>query len=276
MGLKDTLFGTPTRTVLTIGGAAALIALIVKRKEVGGAVESAGESIMTAVTSAQLAGTRLLMPKGTEYLADLAFELAPKYDVSPFIVLGIVFAESDFGRALKPAGPGGTGDFIPRSPSRCVKVDAAGKCVKTLGNLVSELSFPVKTNASGQLVPTDRGWGHGLFQIDLGSHYDFIATGQWADPRAAMEYALKLYSSYRSQIKKAVPSIGPIDLVRATIAAYNAGAGNVIKALKAGVPVGSLDRGAMRANGGTRVTYSEGYVGKILDKGSALTPQNVA
>lgn len=274
MALKDTLFGTPTRTALTIGGAAAIMLLIFKRKAVTETVteaaSAAGEAAMVVATEAQLAATKLLMPSGTEYLADLAFELAPKYDVSPYTILGIAYAESDFGRALKPKGAGGTGDFIPRSPSRCVKVDNAGKCVKTLQQMVGEVGFPVTTNSKGQLVPTSRGWGHGIFQIDLMFHYPFIATGQWSDARAAMEYALKLYSSNRAQIKKAVPSIGRIDLVRATLAAYNAGAGAVIKALKAGVPASQLDQGS------TRVTYSAGYVGKILDKGSALTPQGVA
>jgi hypothetical protein len=238
--------------------------------------ETVGEAAETVVTSAQLAATKLLMPSGTEYIADLAFELGPKYGVSPFVILGITYAESNFGRALKPQGPGGTGDFIPRSPGRCVARNAKGSCTKTLKNLVDELGFPVAVNASGDLKPTERGWGHGLYQIDLMSHYPFIATGQWSDPRAAMEYALKLYSGNRDQIRKAVPSIGPLDLIRATIASYNAGAGAVIKALKAGVPADKLDKGASRANGGTRVTYSEGYVAKILDKGSALTPQNVA
>ena len=280
MALKDTFFGTPTRTLLTLGGAAALIALIVKRKPVGAAVseaaESTGEMIMSTVTGAQLAATKLLMPSGTEYIADLAFELAPKYDVSPYVILGITYAESDFGRALKPKGAAGTGDFIPRSPTRCIVKNSAGKCTKTLRQLVDELGFPVTTNADGKLVPTSRGWGHGLYQIDLMFHHPFIATGQWSDARAAMEYALKLYSDNRKYIKSKVPNIGPIDLVRATVASYNAGAGAVVNALRAGVAASQLDQGALRSDGGTRVTYSAGYVDKILNKGSALTPKNVA
>jgi len=275
MGLKDTLFGTKTRTLMTLGGAAVIITLIVKRKAVGEAASAAGEYIVDATTSAQLAATKLLMPKGTEYIADLAFELAPKYDVSPYTILGITYAESDFGRALKPQGAGGTGDFIPRSPNRCIVKNSAGKCTKNLRQLVDELGFPVTTNADGKLVPTSRGWGHGLYQIDLMFHHPFIATGKWSDARAAMEYALKLYSDNRKYIKSKVPNIGPIDLVRATIAAYNAGAGAVVNALRAGVSASDLDRGAARADGGTRVTYSVGYVSKIVDKGSSLTP-NVA
>lgn len=287
MTLKETFFGTRTRTFLTLGGVAALVVLVAKRKKVaavateaaetiGEAAEAAGAALSTAATSAQLAAVRLLMPKGTEYIADLAFEIGPKYGVSPYVILGITYSESNFGRALRPEGPGGTGDFIPRSPGRCVQVDAKGKCAKTLQQLVTELSFPIKTDSAGQLVPTTRGWGHGLYQIDLMFHHPFIATGKWADPRAAMDYAVKLFASYRDQIKKAVPSIGPLDLVRASVAAYNAGAGAVIKALKAGVPADKLDQGALRSKGGTRVTFHEGYVTKVLNKGSSMEPANVA
>lgn len=276
MGFKDTFFGTKTRTALTLGGLAALVVLVVNRKKLAKAAEAAGEAVSSVVTSAQLAAVKLLMPKGTEYIADLAFELGPKYDVSPYVILGITYSESNFGRALKPQGPGGTGDFIPRSPNRCAARNNAGKCSKTLKQLVDEIGFPVKTNADGDLVPTERGWGHGLYQIDLMSHAPFIATGDWADARKAMEYALKLYTGNRAQIQKAFPKLGPIDLVRATIASYNAGAGNVILALRAGVPADKLDTGALRSKGGTRVTFHEGYVSKVLNKGSSLTPKNVA
>lgn len=276
MGLKDTFFGTPTRTVLTLAGIGAVVVLIAKRKTVataaGEAASAAEEAIVGTFDAAQLAATKLLMPSGTEYIADLAFELAPQYNVSPYIILGITYAESNFGRALTPKGPGGTGDFIPRAAGRCVEKNSKGTCVKTLRQLVDSLGFPVNVNSSGELVPTSRGWGHGLYQIDLMSHHPFIATGKWADAREAMKYALDLYSKNREQIRKAVPSIGPLDLVRATIASYNAGAGAVIKALKAGVPASKLDQGAQRSKGGTRVTYSEGYVNKILDKGASLTP----
>jgi len=258
VGLRSTFFGSPVRTLLTLGGAAAVVTILARRKETR-------EAIMSAVKTAELNSVRLLMPKGTEYLADLAFELGPKYEVSPLVVLGITYAESNFGRALKPAGPAGTGDFIPRSASRCVERNAKGLCTKTLGQLVTEIGFPV-VESGGQLKPTTRGWGHGLYQIDLGSHWPFISTGQWADPRVAMEYMLKLYTGNRAAIRKAFPKIGPLDLLRATIASYNAGAGAVISALKKGVPANMLDKGA------AMVTYGEGYVEKIMDKAKGFEP----
>lgn len=258
MGLKSTLFGSPLRTVLTLGGSAAVLSILLRD-------ERTRAKIMSAVKAAELSSVRLLMPKGTEYIADLAFELGPKYDVSPLVVLGITYAESNFGRGLKPVGSGGTGDFIARGATRCVERNAKGVCTKTLAQLVAQIGFPV-TEAGGKLKPTTRGWGHGLYQIDLQSHWPFISTGKWADPREAMEYMLKLYTGNRAAIRRAFPNIGPLDLLRATIASYNAGAGAVISALRKGVPANMLDKGA------GMVTYGEGYVEKIMDKAKGFEP----
>lgn len=239
---------TRPQQLLIGGGAVGLLLLLVFRKQVG-----------KGVSAVELAAVRALLPKGAENLADLAFELAPQYGLSPYMVLGMTFAESNFGKALTPPGPGGTGDFIPRQPTRCVVRDAKGACTKTLAQLVQELNFPVQVQADGQLKPTTRGWGHGLYQIDLMTHYKFIATGKWSDPREAMRYALDLYAKNKAQIQKALPNLGTVDLMRATIASYNAGAGAVINALKAGK---SLDS----------VTYHPGYVAKIEQKAMSFLP----
>lgn len=243
---------TRTQQLVIGGGATGLLLLLLFRKQVA-----------KGVSTVELASVRTLMPKGTEYLADLAFELAPQYGLSPYMVLGMTFAESNFGKALTPPGPAGTGDFIPRSPSRCVARNAKGDCTKTLAQLVQELNFPVAqvTSSDGkpQLKPTQRGWGHGLYQIDLMSHAPFIATGKWSDPREAMKYALDLYAKNKAQIQKALPNLGPVDLIRATIASYNAGAGPVIKAVREGR---SLDT----------VTFHPNYVSKIEQKAMSFMP----
>lgn len=246
---------TRPQQALLGGGAVGLLLLVVFRKQVA-----------KGVSTVELASVRALMPKGTEYLVDLAFELAPQYDLSPYMVLGMTFAESNFGRALTPPGPAGTGDFIPRAPDRCVERNAKGACTKNLAQLVQELNFPVEQTADGKLKPTQRGWGHGLYQIDLMSHVPFIASGKWSDPREAMKYALDLYAKNKKQIQKAFPSMSGLDLIRATIASYNAGAPRVISAIKSGQPLDS-------------VTFHPNYVSTIEKKAMSFMPvgqQNLA
>ena len=46
------------------------------------------------------------LPKGAEYLADIAEAAAVANKMSPYLLLGICYAESNFGSALKPPGPG--------------------------------------------------------------------------------------------------------------------------------------------------------------------------
>ena len=254
----------PQRTkYIVYGGGALLLGAFLFRKQI-----ASGASVVAAKA------VRALMPKGTEQIADIAFELAPKYDVSPFTILGITFAESNFGTALTPKGPGGTGDFIPRPVSKDPKVNAVraalpGVTRKTLeeGIKSRKIAGPVEA-----WVPTTRGWGHGLYQLDWEAFNDYLTkSNDWADPRRAMERALKLYSDNRKKIRAALPNIGQLDLLRATVAAYNAGAGAVITALRAGVPADQLDKGAARKDGGTRVTFGQGYVDHILGKASKFS-----
>ena len=248
-----------------VGGGVVAVGLVafLARKQVG-----------AAVSSVEAAAVRALMPKGTEYLADLAFELGPKYDVSPYTILGITFAESDFGRQLTPKGPGGTGDFIPRPVSKDPAVNARraslpGVTRQTLANGIPRRGIEGPVEA---WVPGARGWGHGLYQLDWEAFNSYLAgSNDWADPRKAMEKALALYAGNKAKIKAAVPNLGPVDLLRATVASYNAGVGAVIPALRAGVPADQLDKGAARSKGGTRVTFGQGYVDHILGKASSFT-----
>lgn len=265
----------PQRTkYIVYGGGALLLGAFLFRKQI-----ASGASVVAAKA------VRALMPKGTEQIADIAFELAPKYDVSPFTILGITFAESNFGTALTPKGPGGTGDFIPRPVSKDPKVNAVraalpGVTRKTLEDGIKSRNIPGPVEA---WVPTTRGWGHGLYQLDWEAFNDYLTkSNDWADPRRAMERALKLYSDNRKKIRAAFPSLSQLDLLRATVAAYNAGAGalpsakypkgsGVIGALAAGVSADQLDKGAARKDGGTRVTFGQGYVDHILGKASKFS-----
>ena len=81
----------------------------------------------------------------------------------------------------------------------------------------------------------DHGHGHGLMQIDDRWHRAFIASGQWRDPYASIAYAVSLLADNFSVLRAAkLSSLAyPDERERAAIAAYNCGAGAVLKAARA-------------------------------------------
>ncbi len=199
------------------------------------------------------------LPKGSEYLAEIAEKVAPQGGVSPYLLLGILYAESNFGQALKPVGPAGSGDFIARlsTPDRDKKMAAfplPGVVKKTLPDGIKARKIAGPCEA---WVPTTNGWGCGLFQIDYEAHYEFCKSGQWTDPEKACAYAVGILKSARISLHKLLPELKGVDMDRAMIASYNAGAGRVAKFLKEGK---SLDD----------CTFHPGYVDKICNKADAL------
>jgi hypothetical protein len=207
------------------------------------------------------------LPAGAEYIADLAEKLSPKHGFQPYLILGICYAESNFGMALKPHGPKGTGDFIarPATPERDAMLK---KC--PLPNAVRKEVPSIKSRniltPTMAWVPTDTGWGIGLFQIDWEAHFPFISTGKAFDPEAGMDYALKLLASNRKSLAAKTGLTGH-ELDRAMIASYNAGAGRVAKFIAAKKDIDTC-------------TFHPGYIDKICKKadelagasGSWLTP----
>lgn len=198
------------------------------------------------------------LPAGTEYLVPLAEELAPKHGISPYLMLGVTYAESNYGLALKPKGPEGTGDFIarPSNPTR----DAL--MAKTpLPNVEKKMVPSIKSRNINEpvmaWVPTTTGWGLGLYQLDWESHFDFVRTGAWKDPRKAMEYALKLLENNKKFLANKHPQLAPHDLVRAMVASYNAGAGRVSKFITDKKDINTC-------------TFHEGYIDKICKKADEL------
>lgn len=103
-------------------------------------------------------------------------------------------------------------------------------CRETRGGTSPLLDMP-GANGCG-----DNGHGHGLMQIDDRSFPDFCESGRWRDPAANIEKAAEvlfektLYLSVRAPKYHLIPA----DIERASIAAYNCGQGNVIRALDAG------------------------------------------
>jgi hypothetical protein len=199
------------------------------------------------------------LPKGTEYLVDALAPVAQKTGFSPYLLLGFTYAESNFGLALKPPGPSGSGDFIARPCSsdrdaRMAKSPLPGVVRKTLpdGIKARKIVGPVEA-----WVPTHTGWGCGVLQIDYEAHFEFCKSGAWRDPAKSCEYACGILKSARSSLQKNMPELTGIELDRAMIAAYNAGAGRVVKMLKAGK---TLDD----------ATFHPGYVDKITKKADQL------
>jgi hypothetical protein len=128
---------------------------------------------------------------------------ASRYDVPLCVIAGIASRESGWGLMLQPQGPGGTGDSAPRAPRP-----------------------PMRSGAR----PPDGGFGRGLMQIDYDSH-PFARTGQWADPAANILYGASVLAQNRAFLAKRLSLDGPV-LLRASLSAYNCGAGNVLKALQ--------------------------------------------
>jgi hypothetical protein len=194
------------------------------------------------------------LPPHVQEIARHAAELAPARGFSPWLVLGLAFAESNFGRALR----NGSGDYIPRPSNpardaRLKKTPLPGAVLRTLADGIParKLKGPIAA-----WVPMTHGWGVGVFQIDWEAHHSFIARGTWRDVRACMAYALEVLSDARAHLSQACGLRGD-ELLDATVAAYNAGAGRVAKFIREGK---SLD-GA---------TFHPGYVAKIKKKADEL------
>ena len=198
------------------------------------------------------------LPAGTDYLLEPFAKAAEAHHMSPYLLLGICYAESNFGLALKPHGPAGSGDYIPRpsTPDRDAKMAKSplpGVEKKMVDSIKSrKIMEPVMA-----WVPTTTGWGCGLLQFDYEAHFDFCASGAWKDPQKIAENACKLLKSNVATLHKLCPGLQGRDMWKAAIAAYNAGAGRVAKAVKAGQ---SLDS----------VTFHPGYVDKITKKADEL------
>lgn len=199
------------------------------------------------------------LPRGAEYLLGAAEAAASGGPVPAYLLLGICYAESNFGLALKPPGPAGSGDFIPRAcnSERNARMQASplpGVERKVLpdGIPARKLAGPVEA-----WVPTHTGWGCGLLQFDYEAHFDFCQSGAWKDPAAIFKQAATLLLQGRKALQQKCPMLSGADLDRAMIASYNAGAGRVAKAVLANQPLDS-------------VTFHPGYVTKITSKADAL------
>ncbi len=131
---------------------------------------------------------------------------ARKYEVPICVVGGMASRECAWGLQLRPHGPAGTGDFTPRR-------------------------FPTRYR-TGPLPPDGGGFGRGLMQIDFDSH-PFARTGPWRDASANVTQGVLILVNCRDLLRRKTV-LTEEALLRASIAAYNCGAGNVLHALRDG------------------------------------------
>ena len=145
-------------------------------------------------------------------------ESAEKYNLNPWVIAGLGSRESHWGLALKPKGPGGTGDHAPRK---------------------------------GKMPPDGLGWGRGIMQIDYFSH-PFARGDEWMDPQKNIMYGSKVLANSMRTIKGrctlkdgsiVIPGYDSDRLICYGLAAYNAGPLAVLTAIRRGVDVDLVTTG---------------------------------
>ncbi|HLK04847.1 MAG TPA: peptidoglycan-binding protein [Candidatus Acidoferrum sp.] len=161
-------------------------------------------SIWTTIPSNDAAMTAQLA-KATDF-KDFIQAGAAQNGFQTTVIAGIGSRESNWGLALKPVGPGGTGDFGKRR-------------------------FPTQFR-QGALPADGGGFGRGLMQIDFDAQ-EFARTGNWQDPKQNILNGCQILASARDVLQRKT-NLSGADLLRAAIAAYNCGAGNVLQAIQGG------------------------------------------
>ena len=124
-------------------------------------------------------------------------------------IYGIGSRESGWGLLLKPKGPSGTGDKVARKYTKKFR--------------------------PGPLPPDGLGYGRGLMQIDYDAHPFARMKDDWKDPALNIAYGCGVLRNNISFLgKRSDLQFTEASLLIAAIAAFNCGAGNVIKSLAAG------------------------------------------
>jgi predicted metal-dependent hydrolase len=74
--------------------------------------------------------------------------------------------------------------------------------------------------------------GYGYMQIDIASYPDFVKSGAWKDPVKTYVKALEVLEEKRAYLAPRFSQLQGEALLRAVVAAYNTGQGNVAKTLR--------------------------------------------
>lgn len=184
---------------------------------------------MTFETTYKSDNESLLVQLGVyEQYHPIVMEAAKKYVLSWEVIAGLGSRESHWGLALKPKGPGGTGDFTARH------------CVGRVELFRSDIH-----------PPDSKGYGRGLFQIDFDWH-EFARSGNWQDPRENIFYGCKVLADSINTIKRrcttidgsiAIKGFDPGMILRYGLAAYNAGPLAVLTVIREGKEIDSCTTG---------------------------------
>jgi hypothetical protein len=131
---------------------------------------------------------------------------AASFGMPPAIIVALGSRESRWGLALKPKGPSGTSDFVPR---------------------------PYTHPHRPEPLPADgRGFRRGLMQIDYDAH-EFARSGDWASPDDNIRYACEVLREAKAQLRRRTVLRGQA-LLRGALAACNCSINNVLHALRQG------------------------------------------
>lgn len=132
---------------------------------------------------------------------------ATTFGIPPAVIVALGSRQSRWGRAAVPEGPGGTRDFAPRPQPRAPR--------------------------SGPLPPDGLGFARGLMGLDY-DFYDLARDGPWDDPGANIgEACRRLVEARKGLRQKTILHAG--GLLRGTLAAFNCGQSNVLRAVRQGL-----------------------------------------
>lgn len=200
-----------------------------------------------------------LLPGAMQQYSDPLIEAARTYGLSPWLLAGVMWRESNAGQALTPPNAGGTGDWTPRP---------------------STSTYFKYANPTTGMPPDGLGWGRGLMQLDYGAENAWVINNAWWDPVVNITKAASKLADLIAYFSRApgapvqvdswrltgysaanvggwgekygLTSLGPFpdprplygsQLYEAALSAYNAGTGGVLQAVSAGLPASAATAG---------------------------------
>lgn len=226
-------------------------------------------AISSAVDSAERSILKQFVGRGQESYIDACFDAGKRVGVSPYLLMGYLLVESGFGAALTKGTLMGrtvyTGDFIPRMAGP--KIDAFMQAhplpgcerqywerrsikdptkvfkgtfwVPAYALRVAKFGSPQAAWYNDNAVAGGLGWGFTPWQLDWRWMNDELMAGAAWEPEKATEVAARFVKQNIETLKRTGLRTGN-DLLRGVIAAYNAGASDVIDAWRANIPVENM------------------------------------
>lgn len=265
---------------LLVGGSAAVGALVwfLHRQEVV-------DTFKGNWTAGEAAIFRRVIPASAARYAEPILAAASATGISPFVIVALGLRETAWGTttALRPpaGGPSAVGDATPRwhSSTRLANAEKIGatRTGRTRTTAAGTVQYEVQAPPIG--IDGARGWGMGLMQLDAESYPHLVTSGRWRDPvYNVLEGAKRLRTAYDFfgrtpvgtplAILKGRPDPRPLTGRKrrdAAIAAYNAGEGNVIRAIANGQPPSSVTTGGDYADAVNK--KSETLIAAFVEKG---------